>query len=111
MRGLSHRKARASCLTDRLEAKAMSSDQPTLLEFPCRFPIKAMGRANSALADKVESLVRRHAPDITADDIQIRPSAKGNYLAITITVNATSREQLDAIYMDLSADENILMAL
>jgi len=89
----------------------MSSDQTTLLEFPCRFPIKAMGRAHPTLTEHVVSLVGRHAPGITADDVQTRPSSRGNYIAITITVTATSREQLDAIYMDLSADENILMAL
>lgn len=89
----------------------MDTDQPSLLKFPCRFPIKAMGRTNSALTQQVEDLVRHHAPDLKAEDVTTRPSAKGNYVAITVTINATSREQLDAIYMALSAHENIVMTL
>lgn len=89
----------------------MDSNQPSLLQFPCRFPIKAMGRTNSALTQQVEDLVRRHAPDLKAEDVTTRPSARGNYVAITVTITATSQEQLDAIYLDLNAHESIVMTL
>ncbi|HEX5515007.1 MAG TPA: DUF493 domain-containing protein [Gammaproteobacteria bacterium] len=89
----------------------MEPNQPSLLKFPCRFPIKAMGRTNSALVQQVEELVRRHVPNLKTGDISTRPSTRGNYVAITITITATSREQLDAIYLDLNSHENIVMTL
>ncbi len=89
----------------------MDPNQQSALEFPCRFPIKAMGRADSTLAHDVESLVRRHVPDLKPEDVATRPSARGNYVSITVTITATSREQLDAIYLDLNAHEQILMTL
>ena len=89
----------------------MDPNQPSLLEFPCRFPIKAMGRTNSALTQQVEELVRRHVPTLKPEDISTRPSARGNYVAITITITATSRAQLDAIYLDLNSHESIVMTL
>ena len=89
----------------------MSAKQQTLLEFPCRFPIKAMGRADSDLPATVERLVRRHTPDLTGADLHSSQSRNGNYLAVTATITATSREQLDAIYRALSADPAIIMAL
>jgi putative lipoic acid-binding regulatory protein len=89
----------------------MDIDQRPVMEFPCRFPIKAMGRTDSSLTQQVETLVRRHAPDLKPEDVSTRPSARGNYVSITVTVTATSREQLDAIYLDLNAHDSILMTL
>lgn len=89
----------------------MNTDQRSVMEFPCRFPIKAMGRTDSALEHEVEKLVRRHVPNLKAEDVTTRPSARGNYVSITITITATSREQLDAIYLDLNAHDAILMTL
>lgn len=89
----------------------MSKDTDALFGFPCRFPIKAMGRADGDLVQQVEALVRRHAPEITAADITTRPSARGNYVSVTVTVTATSREQLDAIYLALNAHDSIVMTL
>ncbi len=89
----------------------MSRETDALFNFPCEFPIKAMGRANGSLAHEIEQLVRRHAPDVTADDIRTTPSSKGNYVSVTVTITAHSREQLDAIYSELNAHELILMTL
>ena len=83
----------------------------SLLEFPCRFPIKVMGRAHADLETEIVAIVREHAPDLTDSDVRARQSGKGNYLAITLTVNATSREQLDAIYLALNAHERVVMTL
>lgn len=89
----------------------MSDDNRPLIDFPCRFAIKAMGRADGSLAIEVEAVVRRHAPDVTGEDVSTTASAKGNYVSVTVTINATSREQLDAIYRDLHAHEAVLMTL
>jgi len=83
----------------------------TLLEFPCRFPVKVMGRARDGLESEIFALVREHAPDLAAEDVRSRKSGKGNYLAITLEINATSREQLDAIYLALNAHEGVVMTL
>jgi putative lipoic acid-binding regulatory protein len=89
----------------------MSNEQESLLKFPCKFPIKAMGKSDCDLDMIVAEIVRRHAPDLREGAIRSRASGKGNYVSITVTVNATSREQLDAIYQDLVDCEAVLMAL
>ena len=79
----------------------MTEERTTLLEFPCQFPIKIMGTRVDAFAQTVIDVVLRHAPDFDPATVQMRPSAKGNYLAITCTLNATSHAQLDALYTGL----------
>jgi uncharacterized protein len=85
--------------------------EETLLEFPCQFPIKAMGKNDVELDLLVIEIIRRHVPDITEGALVSRPSNQGNYLAITVTIEATSKQQLDAIYLDLSKHPHVLMAL
>lgn len=87
------------------------NEHETLLEFPCDFPVKAMGLAVDGFDLQVTELVRRHAPDLDEGAVRTRPSQGGKYLAVTITVRATSRAQLDAIYRELTACEAVLMAL
>ena len=90
----------------------MSDDSSeTLLEFPCEFPIKAIGHQSDDLVDIVYIIVQTHAPDIKKTAVTTRTSKNEKYLAITITVPATSKAQLDAIYIDLSASEHIVMTL
>lgn len=87
------------------------STQETLLEFPCSFPIKAMGLADAEFEARVIELVRKHAPDLGEGAVRSVDSKGGKYLSVTITVQATSREQLDNIYRELTACEQVLMAL
>ena len=90
----------------------MMPDTPeTLLEFPCDFPIKAMGRDDGQFEALVVTLVRKHAPNLTENAIRSRASQGGNYLSVTVTVRADSRQQLDNIYLELTACEQVLMAL
>jgi putative lipoic acid-binding regulatory protein len=86
-------------------------DEETLLTFPCEFPIKIMGRVGENFEADVVAIVRKHAPDLTEAAISSRPSGKGNYIAVTVTVNATSKEQLDTIYLELNAHESVVMML
>jgi len=83
----------------------------TLLVFPCQFPIKVMGKTSAELDLVVVEIVRRHAPDLHEGTVTTRPSKDGNYLAVTIVIEATSKQQLDAIYQDLSDHPHVLMAL
>ncbi|WP_415034641.1 YbeD family protein [Azonexus sp.] len=87
----------------------ISSD--TLLEFPCDFPIKIMGRAVDELAQTVLTIVCQHAPDFDGASMEMRSSSGGNYLSLTCTVRATSKAQLDALYLALTAHPLIKVVL
>lgn len=89
----------------------MSTEEKSLLTFPCQFPIKVMGKAIDAFELFVLEVMRKHVSDIQESAITLRKSENGNYLSITITINATSKEQLDAIYHELTASSLVLMAL
>jgi len=86
-------------------------NEDTLLEFPCQFPIKAMGKNDVELDLIVIEIIRKHAPDLKEGALASRPSKDGNYIAITVTIDATSKKQLDSIYQDLSDHPHVLMAL
>jgi uncharacterized protein len=81
------------------------------MEFPGEFPIKVMGRHDSNLRALTQVVVERHAGPIAESRVRTRTSADGNFLALTYLVQATSREQLDAIYRELTACPAVLMAL
>lgn len=87
------------------------SEPDSLLEFPCQFAIKAMGKNSDAFDVLVVGIVRRHVSDIHEGAVSIRPSKAGTYLSVTVMIEASSRQQLDAIYQDLSDHPDILMAL
>lgn len=84
--------------------------EETLLEFPCPFAIKAMGKNNLEFDLLVIEIVRRHVPE-DEKAVTSRPSKDGNYLAVTVLIEATSKQQLDAIYQDLTDHPQVLMAL
>jgi hypothetical protein len=84
---------------------------PSLWKFPCDFPIKVMGRQDPGFEDWVTAIVRSHVPDLDLGTRQIRASRGGRYVSVTLTIRAGSREQLDAIYQDLSREPRVLMAL
>ncbi len=87
------------------------SESDNLLEFPCSFPIKMMGRASADFSDIAVRLVEQHVGKVAADAIQTSESRNGNFVSVTITIDAQSQEQLDSIYNDLSDHEDILVAL
>ena len=89
----------------------MTEEEESPLKFPCEFPIKAMGKSDCDLDMVVVEIMRRHVPDLGEGTIKVRASAQGNYHAVTATITATSREQLDAIYQDLVDCEFVIMAL
>ena len=90
----------------------MSAPQTeTLLEFPCDFPLKIMGKREDNFAQTVAEVVMRHAPDFDPVTIEMRPSSKGNYLALTCTIRATSKPQLDDLYRELSSHPMVKVVL
>lgn len=86
-------------------------DEDSIMSFPCQFPIKAMGMAEEGFDILIVEIVRNHAPDLAEGAIKSRLSQEGKYISITVTVEAESRQQLDNIYLDLTAHEKVLMAL
>ena len=88
-----------------------SQTENSLLEFPCRFPIKAMGRQSDEFEALVCSIVARHAQLWPGDPVRATPSKAGNYISVTATVEAQSKAQLDAIYQDLVDCEAVIMAI
>jgi hypothetical protein len=80
-------------------------------EFPCEFPIKVVGRHDSDLRALTQAIVQRHAGPVQESNVRTRTSTDGNFLAVTYVVRASSREQLDAIYRELTACKSVLMAL
>ncbi len=85
--------------------------EETLLEFPCEFPIKAMGKTRDDLDKIVYEIICRFAPETPFEKVKSNRSKKGNFLSITTTITATSKKQLDNIYLALTASEYISMAL
>ncbi|GMR01181.1 MAG: DUF493 domain-containing protein [Gammaproteobacteria bacterium] len=86
-------------------------DGETLLEFPCEFPVKAMGLACDELEVAVIEIINRHVENLAEGSLKMKPSKTGKYTAITVTITAHSKEQIDAIYMDLTACEHVSIAL
>ena len=82
-----------------------------LLEFPCRFPIKVMGRETDGIRNIAVELIGQHAGAINDADVRVAASSKGNFVAVTVTIDATSKAQLDAIYQALTDHPDVLVSL
>ena len=82
-----------------------------LLEFPCTFPLKAIGKNTANFEDHVVTIARNHIPQLDEASISSRPSNGDKYLGVTITFIAESQQQLDALYQELSDSEHVLMLL
>lgn len=81
------------------------------LKFPSDFIIKVMGKNEAIFESTIKAIIHKHYPTVSDDQYKIRPSKDNNYTAITVSVYAESKEQLDALYKDLSDEPLILMAL
>ena len=86
-------------------------ERDTLLEFPCKFPIKAMGRKEDGFATLIETMVLAHAEIYAGEEVTVNASGSGNFISVTVTIEATSKDQLDRIYQDLTDCEQVLVAL
>jgi putative lipoic acid-binding regulatory protein len=94
----------------------MTSQNPqqsnsSLLEFPCRFPVKAMGRQSEEFELLITQIVCTHANLWPDEPIRSVPSKAGNFVSVTAVIEAQSQQQLDRIYQDLTDCAQVLMAL
>jgi len=83
----------------------------SLIEYPSLFPIKVMGTKVDGLVHAITAIAEEYDPQFDASTIELRDSKAGNYLGITITVTATSREQLDNLYRALSSHPMVKVVL
>jgi len=88
-----------------------SDQQETLLEFPCSFPVKAMGRNDDGFESLVTEIISVHAELLAGEPVRTNASSTGKYLSVTVTVEAVSKAQLDRIYQALTDCEQVLVAL
>ena len=85
--------------------------EQSLIEYPLQFPIKVMGANVEGFAEAVVRVAQQFDPGFDAATIETRPSKAGNYLGVTITITATSREQLDELYRTLSTHPMVKVVL
>jgi putative lipoic acid-binding regulatory protein len=81
------------------------------LQFPTDYPIKVVGRQHPQLRLRIDAIVQRHVPDLNPDIARERPSGNGNFIAISYTIVARSREQVIALVEELAAAEGVLMVI
>ena len=91
--------------------KQLTTPDKSLIEYPSRFPIKVMGAKVDGFVHAVTQIARQFDPTFDASTIELRDSKAGNYLGITITITATSREQLDELYRTLSTHPMVKVVL
>ena len=83
----------------------------SLIEYPSQFPIKVMGVQDEHLVHEITQIAEKFDPHFDASTIELRPSSTGKYLGVTITITATSREQLDDTYRALTAHPLVKVVL
>ena len=74
----------------------------SLIEYPSLFPIKVMGVKADGFVHAITLIAHKFDPAFDASTIELRESKGGKYLGVTVTITATSREQLDELYRALS---------
>ena len=85
--------------------------EESAIEFPCSFPIKMMGRDTPEFRETARALIENHVGKVDDDAVQAAKSSKGNFVSVTVTITATSQDQLDGIYRDVTSNDDVLMAL
>jgi len=85
--------------------------EPSLIEYPSEFPIKVLGPHVAGFTEAIVAVAAAFDPRFDASTVEVRPSKAGNYLGLTITVTATSREQLDELYRTLSTHPMVRFVL
>ena len=87
------------------------TQESTLLEFPCHFPIKIIGQNAQTMQDEITNIILKYFPDTPADKIKSTPSAKGNFISITASLYVLDKLTLDNLYKEVSKHPQIKMVL
>ncbi len=89
----------------------MADQSAPEIKFPCAYPIKVMGDACEEFQQHVMTVMARHAPEFDTAAVTARASSGGNYLSLTVTITATGKQQLQAIFVDLKTSQLVKMVL
>ena len=89
----------------------MTEPEAPKIEFPCDYPVKVMGANDDDFVGVVVEIGRRHAPELQDEQVSVRPSSGGKWVAVTMTIRATGEPQLRALFEDLKATGRIQMVL
>ena len=90
---------------------AVMNPREDVLKFPTSFPVKVMGKAQDGFVNAVTELAKQFDPTYDASTVELRTSEGGNYLGVTVTITATSREQLDNLYRALTSHPMVKVVL
>ena len=90
---------------------ACPDEQESPIQYPCAFPIKVMGEKADGFVHAITQIARAHDPQFDAASIALRHSTGGKYLSVTITITATSRQQLDDLYRALTSHPMVKVVL
>jgi uncharacterized protein len=96
---------------DQVKEIAVVKPEESLIEYPSQFPIKVMGAQVEGFVEAIAMVAKQFDPGFDASTIEQRPSKAGNYLGLTITITATSREQLDELYRTLTTHPMVKVVL
>lgn len=99
------------CYQDYIGKTLEKDEAQTLLDLPCSFPLKVFGKQHDSFPNTVRDIVAQHVPACFIGSTESKPSANGKYLAVTVNFTAHSKAQLDALYQDISACPDVVMAL
>lgn len=83
----------------------------TLIDFPCTYPLKVVGKNTEEFQNTVRSIIGKHVPEAAEVCYSSRVSSGNKYLSITAILVAQNQEQLTAIYSDLACNDLVLVAL
>ena len=89
----------------------MNDQEPPQIEFPCDYPIKVLGKAQSRFAEHVLAVMDQYAPGFDRQKISVRDSSKGRWQSITVTITATGKSQLDDIFAALKTSSSVKKVL
>jgi putative lipoic acid-binding regulatory protein len=87
------------------------AQRESLIEYPCNFPVKVMGARVDGFAEAMCLVAQQFDPSFDPATLEMRASKAGNYLSVTLTIRATSREQLDNLYLALTGHPMVKVAL
>ncbi|ARG97599.1 HP0495 family protein [Legionella micdadei] len=87
------------------------TDKKSLIQFPCHFPIKIIGKNTDLFATEIKEITQKHFPDTLEETIVCQESQQGNYLSITVVVYVHDQQSLDALYLELTKHPDIKMVL
>jgi putative lipoic acid-binding regulatory protein len=90
---------------------SLDNDEKHGLNFPCEYPVKAMGPNTEAFTDEIYALVKNHCPELKREDVTTRASGSATYQSVTLPVRAESRDHLIGIYQDLKNHKDVKWTL